>query len=439
MTKHRVHGQGNPFTNEALRAIFRIDPTHPDRLVSRESSWLEFKQAFNWNNNAKYAKTMAAFANNRGGYIVFGVGNKPRKLLGLTNERFNDVDPAEISGFLNSVLSPEIDWDRHIHKIGDKQFGLLYVWESSDKPVVAVRNAGSDVKEAEIYYRYHGRSERIKYSELRRLLEEKRASEEELWLQHISQIAKIGIEDVAILDLQSGKARAGGGTVLIDDSLVPQLRRIAAKPTDEQRSAELRIEGKIIPSGFIRPVREVPKAMVISSGDIIRAFLRQERVASPEQFIRQICFESTGYLPVYYFATLAGLNLARLEELVDQTTSRKPSKTKLLERVRGPDDYSCTIPNNSSAETRAKRAWLERIERQNIDLRVSDRELRRFLRTICTLDAGQIDIDYLFPLLLAVFEEHYEDRGNYLADRLRRTICHVDRVLYRPLLEGGEE
>jgi len=439
MTKHRAHEQGDPFTDEALRAIFKIDPSHPDRLVSRESSRLEFKQAFNWNNNAKYAKTMAAFANNRGGYIVFGVSNKPRKLLGLTNERFNNIDPAEISEFLNSVFSPEIDWDRHIHKIGGKRFGLLYVWECNDKPVLAVRNAGSDIKEAEIYYRYRGRSERIKYSELRRLLEEKRASEEKLWLQHISQIAKIGIEDVAILDLQSGKARAGGGTVLIDESLVPQLRRVAAKPTDERRGAELHIKGEIIPRGFIRPVREVPRAMVISSGDIIRAFLRQEAVASPEQFIRQICFGPTGYLPVYYFAKLAGLNLTGLQELIDQTTSRSPSKTKLLERVQGSDDHSCTIPNNSSAETRAKRAWLERIERQNIDLRVSDQELRRFLRTICALDADQIDIDYLFPLLLAVFEEHYEDRGNYLADRLRRAICHVDRVLYRPLLEGSKE
>ena len=412
MTKHPAHGQGDPFSDESLRAIFKVDPSHPDRLVTRENSRLEFKQAFNWSNNAKYAKTMAAFANSRGGYIVFGVGNKPRKLLGLTNERFNDVDPAEISEFLNSVFSPEIDWDRHICEIGGRRFGLFYIWESTDKPVVAIRNAGSDIKEAEIYYRYRGRSERIKYSELRRLLEEKRASEEALWLQHISQIAKIGIEDAAILDLQSGKAQAGGGTVLIDDSLVPQLRRIAAKPTDERCGAELRIEGKIIPSGFIRPVREVPKAMVISSGDIIRTFLLQKPVASPEQFIRQICFEPTGYLPVYYFAKLGGLSLAGLEALVDQTTSRRPSKMKLLERVRGPDDHSCTIPNNSSAETRAKRAWLEGIKRQNIDLRVSDGELRRFLRTICALDADQIDTDYLFPLLLTVFEEHYEDRGN---------------------------
>ena len=439
MTERHAQKHVDPFTNEALRAIFKIDPSHPDRLVSRESSWLEFKQAFNWNNNAKYSKTMAAFANNKGGYIVFGVGNKPRKLLGLTNERFDDIDPAEISEFLNSVLSPEINWDQHIYELDGKEYGLLYIWESSDKPVMAVRNAGSDVKEAEIYYRYRGRSEKIKYPELRRLLEEKRASEEALWLQHITQIAKIGIEDAAILDLQSGKARAGGGTVLIDESLLPQLRRVAAKPTDEGYGAELRIEGKIIPSGFLRPVREVTKAMVISSGDIIRAFLRRETVASPEQFVRQICFEPSGYLPVYYFATLAGLNMAGLEELIDQTKSRKRSKTKLLERVRGEDDHSCTIPNNSSAETRAKRVWLEGIERQDVDLRVSELELRRFLRTVCSLDADQTDTDYLFALLLAVFEEHYEDRGNYLADRLRRAICHVDRILYRPSLEGDGE
>lgn len=39
-------------------------------LKSRESNTVEFKISFNKANTAKYAKTMAAFSNNRGGYII---------------------------------------------------------------------------------------------------------------------------------------------------------------------------------------------------------------------------------------------------------------------------------------------------------------------------------------------------------------------------------
>jgi hypothetical protein len=437
MTEHPARGHGNLFTDEALRAIFKIDPSHPDRLVSRESSWLEFKQAFNWNNNAKYSKTMAAFANNKGGYIVFGVGNKPRKLLGLTNERFDDIDPAEISEFLNSVLSPEINWDQHIYELDGKEYGLLYIWESSDKPVMAVRNAGSDVKEAEIYYRYRGRSERIKYPELRRLLEEKRASEEALWLQHITQIAEIGTRDAAILDLHSGKAHARGGTVLIDESLVPQLRAVASGDREDSERAVLHIEGRAIPTDFIRPIREVATPMVISSADIIRAFLRQEKVTAPEQYIKQICLEPSGYLPVYYFAYLARLDIEYLRELVKDTKSRRRAKQKLLQRVYGTDDHSCVPPVGSSVYSEAKRRWLKRIEQHSIALDVSTAELRRFLRAICILEPHEIEAEYLFPVLLKLFEDHYEDRTGYIAQNLRTTLCHLDRVLYRPRVEKG--
>jgi len=429
----------DPFSDDVLQAIFRIDPDHSDRLTSRESTWLEFKKAFNWSNNGEYAKTMAGFANNRGGYIVFGVGNRPREMIGLQNDRFDEIDASDITQFLNSVLSPESSWDQHVHKVEEKRFGLFYVWESGDKPVVAIRNAGTDLKEAEIYYRYRARSEKIKYPELKRLLEEKRAREEKLWLQHITEIAEIGIQDAAILDLQSGAGRARGGKILIDESLVPQLQAIGA---GEPSQAELRIEGRAIPKGFIRPIREVPTPMVIASGDIIRAFLLQRQVASPEQYIRQICFEPSGYLPVYYFAYLATLNLQGLQELVKSTKSRRGAKTKLLERVTGSDDYSRPIPTDSSPHSQAKRQWLSHIEAQTVNLDVSVTELRRFLRTLCILEADEVDTEYLFPVLLRLFEDHYEDRVGYIAQNLRTALCHLDRVLFRSRIEGvddGEE
>ena len=71
----------------------------PERLISRESSWLEFKESFGWHSLAKYLKTSAAYANTKGGYIVFGVADRPHILKGLSGkglECFEALDPEQL-------------------------------------------------------------------------------------------------------------------------------------------------------------------------------------------------------------------------------------------------------------------------------------------------------------------------------------------------------
>ncbi|WOV91113.1 MAG: ATP-binding protein [Candidatus Zeuxoniibacter abyssi] len=53
-------------------------------------------------------KTIASFANNKGGHIVFGVKDRPRELVGLTDNDFEEIDEQEITEILNSYFSPEI-------------------------------------------------------------------------------------------------------------------------------------------------------------------------------------------------------------------------------------------------------------------------------------------------------------------------------------------
>ena len=52
---------------------------------------LEFKESFNLGNMDEYAKTMAAFANNRGGIIIFGVKDNPRIPIGIRKEKFDNI------------------------------------------------------------------------------------------------------------------------------------------------------------------------------------------------------------------------------------------------------------------------------------------------------------------------------------------------------------
>ena len=90
--------------NRNIARIFASLDPKSSALSSRESGTIEFKQSFDWANKAKYSKTMAAFANNRGGYIIFGVTNSPRLLAGISGAGFENHDEATISAYLNGIF-----------------------------------------------------------------------------------------------------------------------------------------------------------------------------------------------------------------------------------------------------------------------------------------------------------------------------------------------
>ncbi len=95
----------SPFTPEVLAEIFKTSPEAPDRLLSRESGRLEFKESYNWNSWPEYARTLAGFANADGGFIIFGVGDRPRRLKGLRSNAFEEEDPGRTTEYLNDLPS----------------------------------------------------------------------------------------------------------------------------------------------------------------------------------------------------------------------------------------------------------------------------------------------------------------------------------------------
>jgi predicted HTH transcriptional regulator len=136
--------------------IFNFHQNFPDRIITRESSKIEFKESFNWASKSKYGKTISAYANNKGGFIVFGVKPNPKELVGLQSSNFEDIDEAKITEYLNSVFSPEIEFEKTIIDVHGKAIGLIYVCESLNKPIICTKTDG-EIKEGEIYYRYNAR------------------------------------------------------------------------------------------------------------------------------------------------------------------------------------------------------------------------------------------------------------------------------------------
>ncbi|MCL6628919.1 MAG: ATP-binding protein [Armatimonadetes bacterium] len=114
----------NPFSENALKEIFKVKAGKPSVIVSRENNRLEFRETFSLNACKDKLRTFAAFANNQGGYLVFGVKDRPRELKGITGTAFDDLKTDKLTGMLNEYFAPEIHWAAHEYEFEGMTFGL---------------------------------------------------------------------------------------------------------------------------------------------------------------------------------------------------------------------------------------------------------------------------------------------------------------------------
>ncbi len=210
---------------------FSFDIDSKGYLKRRESASLEYKQNFQRGDNLlKYLKTLVGMANNKGGMIVFGIQDSPHIPLGMSNTRFQEIDPKDIDSKLREYFSPAINWRTDIiekeYPEGKRTFGFLIVSEADEKPIVCKKNKDSILREGAIYYRYRGETKEIEYPELSTLLERERQKERVLWIKHIQKIAMVGPRQINILDRYNGEISYGDKQVLIDKSLIDQLNFI---------------------------------------------------------------------------------------------------------------------------------------------------------------------------------------------------------------------
>jgi hypothetical protein len=225
---------------------------HRGYIRSRESTTLEFKETFDWGYRSRYAKIMASFANNKGGFILFGVKNAPREAIGLLDQRFEKREPEKISEYLKSLFGTTIEFTSGIFEVHEKEFGYIYVPELTSKPLICSKNDGDVLRDGEIYFRNGARTDRIDSQNLRQLVEEEKHKERLAWQKHIEKIAKIGVRDAALLNLKSGVLNGSTKSVIIDKALLDQIRFIKEGSFSEREGAPtLRIIGEIKGTGDV--------------------------------------------------------------------------------------------------------------------------------------------------------------------------------------------
>jgi len=445
-----------------LKKLLKVRSGTTDILYNRESSRLEFKETFNLGSRGKYSRSMASFANNKGGYLIYGVEPSPHRIKGVNADKFDNVDPARLTSYLNSHFSPELQWEIGSVEIAGRSLGFIYTHESIEKPVVAVNGDGNDVRESEIYYRYKAQSTTIKYSELRRIIEERLLIERRAWLQHFEAIGKAGPVNVGILDTIHGKLYGGGPPLLIDETLLRKLKFIRqGKFSETKGEPTLKVIGEVQSIAGIHKETAVPKG--IHFDDIVTAFLAWRNLGDSEakSYLREAVFQTSPYVPIHYYRKIANLTMDDAKQLLEeQSTPFSSTKAKILKRVHFEDiirpinsvDMSLKPPLSITkmSVTKAMAKASNQKEQRSILVHALRKDPRCLFSTITETDTASRlceAITHLTPqeiergradileLLLGVFRDHFSTMTSLEKTTFRKAAAFCDEALAKS--KGG--
>ena len=335
-----VAGSTESSSETVLRAMFEKDAAGDWRLSAGETDSAECKESFRLRNAAPWLRAVAALANNRGGYVFFGIADKDPsgkcKVVGLTGTEFHDADPGEIAARLQSAFQPTPRTRKTLIDIDGRTIGVLHVERHESRPIIAMKNdgGGGEIKEGDIFYRYAGASRRILYGDLRAMLDERDLKTREAILPMIQRLLELGPDRAMVADLAAGKLTDGKTSIELSEEFVERLEVIKeGEFVDGAGAPALRLIGDIKAAS---PV--TVKRGIITRDDMRRAFLTDNLDAEAVDYLR-VTVEMSGsdWLPIRYFANEAGMSREQMLAFIDGSPGPPKQRALCRQRLSSPD------------------------------------------------------------------------------------------------------
>ena len=426
-----------PLSEIELSKIFKKSPRNQDLIGTNEGITVEYKESFGWKSMSDYFKAMASFANRDGGYIIFGIKDKPHKLLGLQGqalERFENIDNQVWTTNLKEHFSPEIIWEKIIFEFDNKKYGIIYTYVAKEKPVICKKDT-DELKKAAIYYRYNSQNSEIEYPELHYIIEQEKQKINERWMKTIRQIGDSGIEKTAILDLKSGKMTGANTTLYIDETLLNDIEFVQEGSFVENGgNPALKVVGQVQTIvGAQRVVVEQECNKAINADEIVKGFIAQENVNNPLEFVKQICYQSTGNMPIYYYLFLANISNEEGINFIENVPINSMSKELLKRRIKTREVKFNRLPNNITALTKKKKSYLQAILQHNLLIPNSKMELKYCLIAIRAIEPTQIaqHKEYILNIMYEIYSTYFNSQPfSSIKTDFRYTLCWIDEALY---------
>jgi hypothetical protein len=315
----------SPVDQRALRSFFTRTGGRW-KLIGGETDRIECKAGFRLkpeDHFAKVVRAIAAMANNKGGYIFFGVTDGTFRADGLSDEAFRNTDVALINRVLVGALDPVPHVTKATIELGGSLIGVLYVEKHDNAPVLAIKNVGQEVKEGGIYFRYVGETRLIKPAELRQII----ATREQRAIAEFGfRVRRVATGRDATINLDSGEVSGANGRFVIDRSLLSTIQFVREGEFSEQKGAPaLKLIGDVVPISEAEKQRTHIIRENVTPDAAIRNFLRSEKVAEPLSYIQFQAFTPRRWMPIWFYVKQMGKPAQELAADLKASVATHPS------------------------------------------------------------------------------------------------------------------
>lgn len=420
---------------KVLRAFFTKKANGSWHCVAGETDEFECKEGFSLRNFGKPLRTIAGFANNRGGYLFFGVKDKPDgfAVCGLADDRFTETDQNKFSQTIRSVLAPTPRFRVATLKLDTLIVGVIHVEPHSAKPVIASKTEG-EVAEGAIYYRYPGETKAICYADLRVILDERDQRSREAILPLVQRLLELGPKDAMVANLSDGQLEDGKRPILIDPDSLERIKFIREGQFDEVDGAPtLRVIGdaKTVPAEIIAPVRTVREEVTIDA--ILRNFINRAPVEQPLSYFSQVSHEAGWILPVFYYLHLAGqTRKGAITSLKASKIAKPKTRDELVKLLNGKRTLFSKLGGHRGATFNRIRS----ANKLQISTPQQAKEICSALTGMGEADRGSFDRFHdLLRMSLDIWELGDGDRD--LLSYIRRAAARLDELEFGSLVPIG--
>jgi hypothetical protein len=418
----------SPLDMRILRSMF-VREAGTWRLAGGETDRTECKAGFRLQPEDRFSKALraiAGLANNKGGYLLFGVTDATFQADGLADDVFTKSDISLLNRILVGALDPVPHVTKGLIELGGKQVGVLYVEKHDHAPVVAIKNVSQDVKEGGIYFRYVGETRLIKPGELRQIIA---AREQRAVAEFSARMNRVAVGKEATINLDSGEVAGTSGKFLIDRTLLQNIQFVREGEFDEKKGAPtLRLIGDVEPVSEVERERTKVIRENVTPDAVVRNFLRNEDVAEPVQYVQFQAHAQRKWFPVWFYIGQAGRTTAEATaDLRKQVATYPSSRNALVDRLSGKDSAF----RQSTGKAEALRVKLVRGEiatPANIDDDVVFAAAVQALPTI----VKPKDLETIRNILLGCLDraQDSDPRSSNRRGAIYRAACRLDELIY---------
>lgn len=414
-----------PSRAERARALFEKLEDNSWRLKDGETDQHECKKEFDPKKLSAVLCAIAAMSNNRGGYLFVGVSNSDCKVVGISDD-FANFDVAKLMDKVKVHVAPTpVITTKEVIDLDGRRVGFIHVEQHPHKPVIVCKDDGDKLKEGEILFRYAGQSARIKFTDLRELLAERDRKAQLALASAAGKLATVGTANALILDTDKNVLDADGREILIDEELAKGINFIREGHFDEVDGAPtLKLVGEVKAVNVQSLLAEKHIDKAISQERILEAFLAQETVTNPREYVLAAVSQPRKWLPLFYFTNQANITpSAMMDEVTALATSQKEKKKTVVARLSGKEKA------HTSSPTRKARSVAFDLEQGTAKVPTKLEDVVTFCQAICSISKTRMSLTHALAAL-----RHCHDLAGADSNALSsvfKAACRIDEMFFQ--------